>query len=95
VSTTREDGLLDWGALVAFAVHPTKVGIAEALRWIGRPLSASEIRRSFGNGLTNGSITHHMRQMEKWGAVEDAGREPGARGAPMQLFVLTRKGSAR
>lgn len=82
---------VDWAALVAHAVHPTKVGIAEALEWIGRPLSASEIRRSFGTGLTTGSITHHMKQMEAWGAVERAGRETGARGSPMQLFALTRR----
>jgi len=29
------EGVPDWGALVPLAVHPTKVGIAEALRWIG------------------------------------------------------------
>lgn len=92
MATGQGSGLLDWGTLVAFAVHPTKVGIAEALRWIGRPLSASEIRRSFGDDMNNGTITHHMRQMEEWGAVEEAGMEPGARGAPMQLFALTRRG---
>jgi len=80
---------LDWGAVVPLAVHPTKVGIAEALRWIGRPLSASEIQRIFGGGMTAGSIMHHIRQMEGWGALESAGRESGARGAPMQLFTFT------
>jgi hypothetical protein len=80
---------LDWGALVPLAVHPTKVGIAEALRWIGRPLSASEIQTIFGDEQRAGSIMHHLRQMEAWGALEPAGQRRGDRGAPMKLYAFT------
>jgi hypothetical protein len=79
---------LDWGALVPLAVHPTKVGIAEALRWTGKPLSASEIQRICGDPSA-GSIMHHIGQMVKWGALEPAGKQPGRRGAPRQLFAFT------
>lgn len=81
--------LLDWGAFVPLAVHPTKVGIAEALRWIGRPLSASELKTIFCGKQSAGSIGHHLRQMVKWGALEPAGERIGTRGAPRQLYDFT------
>jgi hypothetical protein len=80
---------LDWGALVALAVHPTKVGIAESLSVIGRPLSASEIQTIYGEPMSVGSVTYHMNELVRWGALEPAGKEPGTRGAPRQLFDFT------
>jgi hypothetical protein len=82
-------GALDWSAFVPLAVHPTKVGIAEALRWIDRPLSASELKKIFCGKQSAGSIGHHLRQMVKWGALESAGERIGIRGAPTQLYDFT------
>jgi len=86
----KRDGALDWGAFVPLTVHPTKVGIAEALRWIGRPLSASELKTIFCGQQSAGSIGHHLRQMVKWGALEPAGvRRLETRGAPIRLYDFT------
>ncbi len=86
---TKRGGALDWGAFVPLTVHPTKVGIAEALRWIGQPLSASELQTIFCGKQSAGSIGHHLRQMMKWGALEPAGERIGTRGAPRQLYDFT------
>jgi hypothetical protein len=83
--------VVDWSAFAALAIHPTKVGIAEALRAVGRPLSASEIQTIYGDEVSIGSVMYHIGELVKWGALEPAGREPGTRGAPRQLFNLTRK----
>lgn len=62
--TMRGRRAFDWGAFVALTVHPTKAGIAEALRWIGRPLSASELQTIFCGQQSTGSIGHHLHRSD-------------------------------
>jgi DNA-binding transcriptional ArsR family regulator len=59
----RGDEPLDWGALVPRIVHPTKVCIIEALRWIDRPLSASDLERVFVGELSESTISYHLRTL--------------------------------
>lgn len=50
----------DWGALVSRIVHPTKVEIVEAMRWIGAPLSPYDLRKVLDARHRTSSITNHL-----------------------------------
>jgi DNA-binding transcriptional ArsR family regulator len=64
---------LDWGALVPLIVHPTKVKIIEAMRWINRPLSASELECIFDTTLSLSVVSYHLTTLQKWEVVEERG----------------------
>ncbi len=75
--------VLDWGALVALAVHPTKVGIAESLSAIGRPLSASKIQTICGGKVSTGSVLYHPT-----GRTIDVNSRTGRGSIPSGLQIL-------
>ena len=60
---------LDWSALVPRLVHPTKVAVIEAMNWIGRPLSATELESSFGGALSQSILSYHVNSLAKAGAL--------------------------
>jgi DNA-binding transcriptional ArsR family regulator len=65
----------DWSALVALLVHPLKVSIIEALRWLGEPLSANTLMRMFNAGnegkeYSLGVVSYHLTELSKIGVVE-------------------------
>lgn len=68
----------DWGALTPRVVHPLKVAIVEAMLWIDRPLSASELRELLGQSSTSG-VSYHVKQLAKHGAIRKV-REQQVRG---------------
>jgi hypothetical protein len=77
-----------WAALPEKALHPLRVPILEALRWIGEPLSAVGLVDVFnGRHITMGVAGHHLRLLERLGVVEayPAERDPHAR---RDLFYL-------
>jgi hypothetical protein len=60
-----------WDALVPHIVHPVKVAIIEALRWIGEPLSASDLTKVIDDekcGLS--PVSYHLVRLAKAGTVE-------------------------
>jgi hypothetical protein len=71
----REDGAgsepfaFAWETLVPRLVHPTKVAIVEAVAWIGQPLSAVDLREVFDERLDLSSISYHVVQLAKVGAL--------------------------
>jgi len=69
----RQIELRDPRALRALA-HPIRIRLLGVLRR-GGPLSASEAGRRVGE--SSGSASYHLRQLERYGLVEDA---PGGRG---------------
>jgi DNA-binding transcriptional ArsR family regulator len=69
----RQIELRDPQALRALA-HPIRIRLLGVLRREG-PLSASEAGRRIGE--SSGSASYHLRQLERYGLVEDA---PGGRG---------------
>jgi DNA-binding transcriptional ArsR family regulator len=69
----RATELTDPGALRALA-HPERIRLLGQLRRDG-PLSASEAGRRIGE--SSGSASYHLRQLARFGLVEDAG---GGRG---------------
>lgn len=75
---TMEGGelpLFDWGALVPRIVHPAQVTIVEALFWIGRPLSATELRDLFDEPECYylSLVSYHLRKLAEVGAIHETG----------------------
>lgn len=68
-----------WAALPEKALHPLRVPIVEAFRWIGEPLSAIGLVDLLdGQGITVWKAEHHLRSLERLGVVQayPAGRDP-------------------
>jgi len=64
----------DWSVLVPPVVHPMRVTIVEALRWIRQPLSAIELKRVFdGEGFSTSYVSYHLAVLAEAGIVEKAG----------------------
>lgn len=51
--------------LIARYAHPVRVWIVEAMRWIGRPLSASELDHVL-TGVGLAPLTYHMRVLDRF-----------------------------
>jgi DNA-binding transcriptional ArsR family regulator len=68
--TTEQAGGFCWAALVARLLHPVDVEIIEALRWIEQPLSADELSKIFDGKWSWAKVSHHIRRLDKLGAVE-------------------------
>jgi hypothetical protein len=70
----------EWERLVAVSLHPLKVAIVEALSWVQRPLSATELARMVGGGkYSRDLIQYHAGCLENWGvlAVAEVRRTQG------------------
>lgn len=84
------DDALDWEALVARSVHPTRLWIIEAMLWIERPLSATELEGVFTKRkMSLSSISYHMTVLVKVGIVEEASERP-VRGATEHFYYFTK-----
>ncbi len=85
----RKVHALDWEALVARSLHPTRLWIIEAMLRIGRPLSATELEGTFGKeNLGIASISYHLKILTKHGIVEEV-RERKVRGATERFYAFT------
>ena len=83
------DGALDWSALVALIVHPTKVLIVEAMDWIDMPLSSSELAFVFGEKMSVSAISYHVNSLARYGVLRRQGKHK-VRGAWKTSYVLLR-----
>lgn len=77
----------DWGALVPLLVHRTRVEIIEALRWIGEPLSASDLAMVFDEQLTLQFISYHVIKLAEIGALVKV-RQRQVRGATEKFYFF-------
>jgi len=78
---------LDWSGLVYRSVHTTRLWIIEAMLWIDRPLSASELERVFGDTMSISAIAYHMTILAKFGIVDGLEKER-VRGAWKTRYVF-------
>jgi hypothetical protein len=76
----------DWAALVPFFVHPVRVSIVEAMRWIGRPLSPSDLKHVFDDESSVSFVSYHVRELTRVGALKKV-RTRQVRGA-MESFYF-------
>jgi hypothetical protein len=74
----RQIGHLYWSALAARVLHPAQVEIIEALRWIDRPLSATDLLRIFEGQRVGVRIERRLRQLARIDAIalDDTQRGP-------------------
>ncbi len=84
----KGEDALDWGALVAHSVHPTRLWIIEALLHIGQPLSATGLEGILGSEkLGISSISYHLKILIELGIVEEV-RERKVRGATERFYAF-------
>lgn len=59
-----------WSAIPEQVLHPTRVPVVEALRWIGEPLSAIALVEVLDGFLTMWEAAHHLRVLAALDVVE-------------------------
>ncbi len=60
---------LDWAALISRFVHPTKVLIIEAMRWIDQPLSPNELHKVLDRQMSLSALSYHVTSLAKANAL--------------------------
>lgn len=60
----------DWAALVPRVIHPVRVFLIEALRWMGEPLSASDLTRILDERYELSCISYHVVELAKLKVIE-------------------------
>jgi hypothetical protein len=76
-----------WDELVPHFVHPLKVAIIEAMLWIDRPISASELARVFLEEFDLSLVSYHLNKLAATGALEQVG-ERQVRGALQRFYFF-------
>ena len=76
-----------WEALVPLLVHPVKVACIEAICWIGRPLSATELREVFRPKYELSLISYHVVTLAKLGLLRKV-KQRRVRGAIEKYYFL-------
>jgi hypothetical protein len=61
---------VDWQVLVPRLIHSTKVVIVEAMLWIERPLSATELAKMTNGTITVSAISYHLDRLVEVEALE-------------------------
>jgi hypothetical protein len=82
----HRDERFDWEGLVPLVVHPVKVAIIEAIEWIDRPLSASELTKIIGDpkfGLSH--VAYHLKSLGEIGVLKVVSRQK-VRGSVEKFF---------
>ncbi len=77
-----------WAALAARLLHPSQLQIIEAIRWIDRPLSVSELVQIFQREQRLSTVAYHVQYLAGIGALELVGHRQPARGAVEKLYEL-------
>lgn len=78
----------DWAVLVPLYIHPAKIAIIEALRWIQEPLSANELVHLLGpSNYRLGTLAYHLNDLADRGAIEQV-YERQVRGARETYFFF-------
>lgn len=78
----------NWETLVPLLVHPAKVAIIEAMAWIDRPLSATDLDRILqGHAGGVSLLSYHLRKLAELGVIERV-RQETVRGAVQTFYGL-------
>lgn len=81
----------DWDTLVPVLVHPAKVAIIEALRWVGQPLSATDLCLLLDNeDYYVSSLSYHAVKLADVGAIE-VKRTRRVRGAQEKFYFFVNR----
>jgi hypothetical protein len=77
-----------WEVLVPLLVHPVKVAIIEAMTWIDRPLSATDLDRILQGELGVSLLSYHLRKLAELEIIAPAHRET-VRGATQTFYAFS------
>lgn len=75
-----------WEELVPLLIHPLRVEIIEALRYVGEPLSTTDLREVFDDRYALSLISYHLVTLAKVEAV--VGVEQRQVGAAIERFYF-------
>jgi hypothetical protein len=84
----KGDRRVDWGDLVPFVVHKTKLIILEAMLWIDEPLSAVDVEKMCGGELSTSAISYHLKTLAIDHPVLSLYDEEPIRGAWKKLYYF-------
>jgi predicted ArsR family transcriptional regulator len=84
---SEKNGQFDWGALVPRIIKPAKVAVIEALHYIDRPMSATELAKVLGGEFTVSGISYHLKSLANNGVTTKVG-ERKVRGAKEKFYAL-------
>ena len=77
----------DWGALVPLVVHPIKVGVIEAIRYLDRPLSPVELTPMFNGEFSLSLVAYHVTRLAEIGAIAAVDRR-AVRGVTQTFYFF-------
>jgi hypothetical protein len=68
---------LVWEQLVPHVLHPVKVAVIEALRWVGQPLSSTDLAALFDDkgDYYLSLISYHVKQLAGYGVLVSVRRQ--------------------
>lgn len=79
---------VDWDGLLASLLHPTQFQIIEAMHWIGRPVSASQLVHVFDRDSKDlSALAYHLRRLRELKIVRLASVKR-VRGAKERFYTL-------
>jgi DNA-binding transcriptional regulator GbsR (MarR family) len=78
---------MDWNGLVVRLLHETQLQIIEAMQWIDRPMSASQLVHVFDESTSLSSVSYHVRRLRKLGIVKQSWIRP-VRGTKERFYRL-------
>jgi hypothetical protein len=79
-----------WETLFGRLLHETQVKIIEAMRWIDRPLSASELTKVLYGTPNLSGVSYHIRRLKDLGVLKDV-KWRQVRGASEKFYRLVSK----
>lgn len=79
---------MDWSALTAHAISPTKLAVLEAITRIGQPVSAIQLEQVLDEKVTSSAISYHLKTLCDQGVLEVVEVRP-IRGAGEKLCFFT------
>ncbi|MEX0973271.1 MAG: hypothetical protein WDZ46_08470 [Solirubrobacterales bacterium] len=83
-----------WGHLSAHLLHPLQVEIVEALEWIDRPVSCSDLGHIFGAEQQLTHIAYHVRRLARLQVLQCV-NEDRVRGVVKSSYRLSTEGELK
>lgn len=88
MSTERGELPFDWAALVPRIMHPMRVTIVEAFRWLGQPLSPTDLKWILDEEFSVSFVSYHVRELARVGVLEKV-RTRQVRGAQETFYFFS------
>jgi hypothetical protein len=78
---------VDWDGLLVRLLHETQLQIIEAMGWVDRPMSASQLVQVFDESTTLANVSYHVRRLREIGILRLSWTRP-VRGTKERLHRL-------